>query len=82
MADTRNSFWSRRSERHKAGLEAMEELALERREMMEFLQQRVEQRRLFAEGSSGAGSAHAIASRYLPAMSGSAAGLLGSGSYL
>ncbi|MCD8352563.1 MAG: hypothetical protein LUC93_18325 [Planctomycetaceae bacterium] len=81
-ADTSDSWWTRRSERHKTALEEAQELALGRREMMDFLQQRVDQRKQLAGGSHGVGSANAITSCYSPSTTSATAGLLGAGSYV
>ncbi|MCC8109643.1 MAG: hypothetical protein LIQ30_11505 [Planctomycetes bacterium] len=82
MANTSNSFWTRRSERHQAALEDMQKLALERREMMDFIQQRVDQRKMRAGDSFTGGFTNAFTSRYIPAATSAAASIFGSGSYL
>ncbi|MCC8166921.1 MAG: hypothetical protein LIQ31_12395 [Planctomycetes bacterium] len=81
MANTSNSFWTRRSERHKAALEDMEELAQDRRAMMDFLQQRGDQLAQRTGLSTGTGFSNAIAGRYTPTTTSSAASIFGSGSY-
>ncbi len=80
MADTSDSFWTRRDKRHKESLEAMEEAALERREMMKFLQERVDQRKQFAEGSSSSPFGPSTSSYFSPKTTG-AASFFASGTY-
>ncbi len=81
-ANTGNSFWTRRSERHQAALEDMQKQANERREMMQLLQNRVDQRQQLAGTGIGAGFTNAIASRYFPSATSGASSVFGSGSFL
>ncbi|MCC8180708.1 MAG: hypothetical protein LIP23_07360 [Planctomycetes bacterium] len=85
-ADTSNSFWTRRSERHQEILEGMQEAAQERREMMNLVQKRVDQRKHFATNLANTGYGAATASPYIPSpTSGAVSGIsnvFGSGSFL
>ncbi len=81
-ANTGNSFWTRRTERHQAALEDMQRTANERREMMQYLQNRVDQRKQSSASGNGAGFTNPIASRYFPTATSGASSIFGSGSFL
>lgn len=77
MADTSNSFWTRRSERNKAALEEIAERAQERRDMLELIQERAAQRKSLLAGSSVDGYVSKGAAGYFSSAASGAGSLFG-----
>lgn len=65
-ADTSNTFWENRTKKNKQYLEEMTERALEKRQMLEYIQEKAGQRKALFDESGTGGSATQVASRYFP----------------